>query len=71
MVADFLVKEVDKVEIQLSCKSKNISKDAILILAALNIANEYFELKNNHINLLKNISERSTSLIRALDAGVQ
>ncbi len=70
MVADFLVKEVDKVEIQLSCKSKNISKDAILILAALNIANEYFELKNNHTNLLKNISERSASLIRALDAGV-
>ncbi len=71
MVADFLVKEVDKVEIQLSCKSKNISKDAILILAALNIANDYFELKNNHTDLLKNISERSASLISALDVGVQ
>ena len=70
-IADFLVKEVAKVEVQLSNKSSNITKHAILILTALNIANEYFELKKSYANLLENISKRSASLIRELDASVQ
>jgi hypothetical protein len=40
------------------------------MLAALNIANENIELKSNHSDLLKNISQRSSSLIRVLDAAV-
>ncbi len=44
-VADYLVKEVSRVETQQSIKSSNISKLAIMILAALNIANENMELK--------------------------
>lgn len=70
-IADFLVKEVAKVEVQLSNKSSNITKHAILILTALNIANEYFELKKSYANLLENISKRSAGLIRELDASVQ
>ncbi len=70
-IADFLVKEVAKVENQLSNKSSNITKNAILILTALNIANDYFELKRRYSNLLINISKRSASLIEELDANVQ
>lgn len=70
-VADFLVQEVTKVETQQSNKSSEIAKLAILISAALNIANEHIELKKNHADLLRNISERSASLIRVLDAHVQ
>ena len=70
-VADFLVQEVTKVESQQANKSSEIAKLVILISAALNIANEHIELKKNHTDLLKNISERSASLIRVLDAHMQ
>ena len=70
-VADFLVDEVSKVESQQTHKSSEVAKVAILISAALNIANEHIELRKNHTDLLKNISEKSTSLIRVLDAHMQ
>jgi len=66
-VVDFLKREITKVETQQSGKSPGITKLAILILAALNIANENFDLKMNHSELLEQISERSTRLIRRLD----
>jgi cell division protein ZapA len=69
-VADFLIKEVAKVETQLSSKSSQITKLATLILAALNIANENIELKKTHSDLLRGVSERSATLIRVLDAAV-
>ena len=70
-VADFLVEEVTKAEVQLSSKSSNVTKRIILILAALNIANQYFELKQNHSDLLQNISERSTSLLGKIETRLQ
>ena len=66
-VVDFLKREITKVETQQSGKSPGITKLAILILAALNIANEKFDLKMNHSELLEQISERSAKLIRKLD----
>ena len=66
-VVDFLKREITKVETQQSGKSPGITKLAILILAALNIANENFDLKMNHSELLGQISERSAKLIRKLD----
>ena len=66
-VADFLVKEVEKVERQQTGQSINSSKLTILIIAALNIANENFELKKNHSNFLEEIFRRSASLAHRLD----
>ena len=67
-VADFLVQEVNRVENQLSDKSSAINKQAILILAALNIANEYFKCKENHTDLLEIVSDRTSSLIDELNS---
>ncbi|QTA93197.1 cell division protein ZapA [Desulfonema magnum] len=66
-VADLLLKEVAKVEIQLSGKSTIITKQTILILAALNIAGENYKLKKKYSELLQDISERSDNLIRLVD----
>ena len=66
-VVDFLKREITKVETQQSGKSPGITKLAILILAALNIANENFDLKTNHSELFEQISERSARLNRRLD----
>ena len=67
-VAESLVKEVARIESQQSGKASDITKLAILISAALNIANENFELKRNYSDLLQKLSERSASLIRRLSA---
>jgi cell division protein ZapA (FtsZ GTPase activity inhibitor) len=66
-VAEILVKEVDKIQTQQTDESSTMSNLTILILAALNIANENMELKRNRSRLLDEISERSTGLIRRLD----
>ena len=70
-VADFLVREVARVEDQQPDQSPNISKLTILMLAALNIANEHMELKRNHSKMLREIADRTTKLIRTLDTCVQ
>ncbi|UCD88836.1 MAG: cell division protein ZapA [Desulfobacterales bacterium] len=67
-VAEYLVEEVTKIETQHSKISSNVTKLTTLILAALNIANENIELKKTQSDLLKDISKRSTNLIRAIDA---
>jgi len=68
-VADYLVKEVAKVETEHSSKS-SVTKFATLILAALNIANENIEQKRKYSDLLIHISQKSANLIRELDAAV-
>jgi cell division protein ZapA (FtsZ GTPase activity inhibitor) len=70
-VADFLVKEVAQVESQQSGQSSNISKLAILMSAALNIANEHMELKRSYSKLLRDVTNRTSNLIRTLDNSVQ
>ena len=70
-VADFLVREVNRVEGQQTDQSPNMSKLTILMLAALNIANEHMELKRNHLKLLDDVSSRTANLIRTLDNSVQ
>jgi cell division protein ZapA (FtsZ GTPase activity inhibitor) len=67
-VADFFVEEVSKVEGQISEKSSNMTKQAILIVTALNIVSENFELKRNHSDLLSQLSEKTTKINHLLDA---
>ena len=70
-VADILVKEVARLESQQIDPSSNISRQKILILAALNIANENVELKKNHSKLLQDVAQRTMKLIGTLDDSVQ
>ena len=70
-VADLLVKEVTRVEDQQSNQSTHMSDLTILMLAALNIANENVELKRNHSKLLHEVTDRTTNLIYTLDNSVQ
>jgi cell division protein ZapA (FtsZ GTPase activity inhibitor) len=70
-VADLLVKEVTRLEDQQSNQSSNMSKMTILMLAALNIANEHMELKRNHSKLLHDVTDRTANLIHTLDNSVQ
>ena len=66
-VAAYLEEEVGKVERQLSAESVSINKRAILILAALNIANEYYDLKDKQAVLLEMMAQKTTGLLDSLD----
>ena len=70
-VADLLVEAVARVENQQNGLSSNISRQKILILAALNIANEHMELKRNHSKLLHDVAQRTTNLIGRLNDSTQ
>ena len=63
-------KEVAQVEKQQSGQSSNVSKQAILMSAALNIANEHMELKRSYSKLLRDVTNRTSNLIRSLDNSV-
>ena len=67
-VADVLVKEVGRIQDQQSTEAPGITQIAILILAALNIANENMALKKNYSTLQETVSRRSDTLKRLLDA---
>jgi len=66
-VAAYLEEEVGKVERQLTDASVSINKRAILILAALNIANEYFEMKENQAVLLEMMAQKTTGILDSLN----
>jgi cell division protein ZapA (FtsZ GTPase activity inhibitor) len=70
-VADFLAKEVSRVESQQSGESSTASDLTTLMLAALNIAHQNLELENNYSKLRQDIAERSAKLIRKIDEHVQ
>ena len=68
-VADYLTKELSRIERQHSNGSSG-TKLTTLLLAALNIANENIELKKRHSQVLKDISKRSANLIDMLNVEV-
>ncbi len=70
-VADLLVNEVSRIEDQQSNQLSNMSKLTILMLAALNIANDHLELKRHHSKLIHDVTDRTANLIHSLENSVQ
>lgn len=66
-VADYVVQAVDSIHAQGTQKAQLLDKRAILILAALNIANDYFNLNKKYQQLLQDIDHRSANLIQVLE----
>lgn len=67
-MAGQLESEIARIEEQQSGVKSEKAKIAILISAALNIANENFELKNNYSELLHNVEVQSKRLLQLLEA---
>lgn len=66
-VADYLLQEVAKVEKSQPNPCSSSNQVTIMILAALNIAENYLDLKQQRLRLTRDISDRATGLIRKLD----
>jgi len=66
-VADYLAKEVKRVEEQHGRHQPQMPKLNMMILAAMNIANENIELRKKYAALTEEVSVRSSKLIQRLD----
>jgi cell division protein ZapA (FtsZ GTPase activity inhibitor) len=69
-VADLLKREVEKVQGQQTGLSAHIPKLTIMILAALNIANNIIQLKKDTGDLVDQMAKRCETLNRMLDEGL-
>ena len=69
-VADYVSKSIEQVKSQCANQIPSPDKGAILILAALNIASEYFDLKKYHQQMLDDINQRSVHLLNTLETQV-
>ena len=67
-VADYLLGEVKKVESLDPGLQSRMSRLDIMSLAAMNIANENLELRQEQSVVLKEVFERSANLIDRLDS---
>ena len=68
VVAGQLESEIARIEQQQSGIRSEKAKVAILISAAINIANENFELKSNYSELLQFVDIQSKRLLQLLEA---
>lgn len=69
MIADSLLKEVTRIQEKESGGSLELNNLTILILAALNIASENFELKQNQAELINKVAQKSDHLLKLIDSG--
>jgi len=69
-VADFLAREVAKIQSQQIGSVSEMNKLTIVIVAALNIASAHFEYKAIKSGLMQDLSIRSENVIRLLDDGL-
>ena len=66
-VADYLTDEVSKVSKSQAGISPNLNHLTVMILTALNIANEHLEQERDRTRILRELTDRSNELIRKLD----
>lgn len=69
-VADFLVREVNKIQDEQDAKIPHISKLTILIIAALSMAHQILQLKKDTNEIVGHISNRCEELNHMLDEGL-
>jgi cell division protein ZapA (FtsZ GTPase activity inhibitor) len=70
-VADFLVREVNKIQDQQAAKIPHNSKLTILIIAALSMAHQILQLKKDSGEIFGHISNRCEELNHMLDEGLK
>lgn len=70
-VAQYLKKYIKNAEGLFQNKTSGKNKIAILLLAAMNLSKDFHELKEQHLELEKEIENRVSSLIEKIDKGIE
>ena len=64
---EFLINKVNEVGDIMALPKNDVNRFAQLLLATLNICNEYFDLKDSHDHLLRSIKDRSSKIVSKID----
>ena len=70
-VAKYLKNYIKQAENMFQNKTSGKNKIAILLLAAMNVSKDFYELKVQHANLEKEIDNRLSFLIEKIDKGIE
>ena len=65
-IACYLADEIRKVEVRFPAHARKTSKLAIVLMAALNITRDKFELRNNHSTFIQTVSSRAEQIDRLI-----
>lgn len=66
-MADYVASSVNQASAHFANQPQVADNRAVLVLTALNIANEYFDLKKKYQQLISDLSRRSDKLLYTLD----
>lgn len=67
MVAAVFQEAVQKIQSQFEQKSIHVDRETVLVLTGLNIASENFKCEERYKQLLRQISKRSTVVLKQLE----
>ena len=70
-VATYLKNYIKQAEDMFQNKVSGKNKIAILLLAAMNVSKDFYELKQQHANLEKEIDKRLSFLMEKIDKGIE
>ena len=70
-VAKYLKNYIKQAENMFQNKASGKNRIAILLLAAMNVSKDFYELKVQHANLEKEIDNRLSFLIEKIDKGIE
>lgn len=69
-IADYVTEEVKQVESRFPEHSRKTNKLAIMVLATLKIATRHFELKLDHSEFIKAVSNRAANLEQKVESDI-
>ena len=70
-VAKYLKDYIKQAENMFQNKTSGKNKIAILLLAAMNVSKDFYELKVQHADLEKEIDNKLSFLIKKIDKGIE
>lgn len=70
-VAQHVKDYINEAEALFQNKTTGRNKIVILLLAAMNLSKDFYELKQQHSELERNVEKRISSLIRKIDKGIE
>ncbi len=70
-IIHYLEKKVGEAGIKMTSPGRDVNKFAQLLLAALNISYDYFEVSKKYENAIKTVEERSSKIVGKIEKNLK
>lgn len=70
-IVHYLEQKVEDAGRKMASPGRDVNKFAQLLLAAMNISHEYFEMKGKYDRMLRSVEKRSEDLVSKIDKNVK